>query len=80
MEEISKTGVSVNVHFIPLPMLTLFKDLGFQIRNFPIAYDNYSREISLPVYPQLSDSDLKYICQSVSDAVEKEFKLGKTSF
>jgi dTDP-4-amino-4,6-dideoxygalactose transaminase len=80
MDEISKTGVSVNVHFIPLPMLTLFKKMGFDIENFPKAYDNYSREISLPVYPQLSDSDLEYICHSVSDAVEKELTLGKTSF
>jgi dTDP-4-amino-4,6-dideoxygalactose transaminase len=72
MDEISKTGVAVNVHFIPLPLLTLFREMGFEIKNFPMAYNNYSREISLPVYPQLSIEDLEYICISVTEAVEKE--------
>lgn len=44
MELIALAGVSVNVHFIPMPMLTLFKNLGYSIRNYPVAYDNYSRK------------------------------------
>jgi len=71
INEISKFGISVNVHFIPLPMFTLFKDLGFSIRNFPRAYDNYSREISLPIYPQLTIGQVDLICKVVLDACIK---------
>lgn len=71
MDYIAADGVSVNVHFIPMPMLTLFKDLGYKIENYPVAYDNYSREISLPIYPQLTDEQIDYICQSIERAFEK---------
>lgn len=62
---ITDEGVAVNVHFIPMPMLTLFKRLGFKIEDFPIAYDNYSREISLPIYPQLTDEEVDFIVDAV---------------
>lgn len=68
IKRISESGVSVNVHFIPMPMLTVFKDLGFDIKNYPNAYFNYSREISLPIYPQLDSDQINYICQSVLDS------------
>lgn len=71
INEIFEIGVSVNVHFIPMPMLTLFKDLGYKIENFPIAYDNYSREISLPIYPQLTNEQVDYICESILAAYKK---------
>ncbi|MDP1844472.1 MAG: DegT/DnrJ/EryC1/StrS family aminotransferase [Sediminibacterium sp.] len=62
---IFSNGVSVNVHFIPMPMLTLFKDLGYSIDNYPISYDNYSREISLPIYPQLTNDQIDFICNVI---------------
>ena len=65
---ISKKEIAVNVHFIPLPMLTYFKGLGFAIKDFPVAYKNYSTEISLPLYPQLSDIDISTIIKGVVDA------------
>jgi dTDP-4-amino-4,6-dideoxygalactose transaminase len=65
IDEIAKCGVSVNVHFIPMPMLTLFKNLGYKIEDFPISFDNYSREISLPIYPQLNTEQVEYVIQSV---------------
>jgi dTDP-4-amino-4,6-dideoxygalactose transaminase len=65
MEEIAKEEVSVNVHFIPMPMLTLFKNLGYEINNYPVAYDNYSREISLPIYPQLTNEQIDFICNTI---------------
>lgn len=71
MELMAADGVSVNVHFIPMPMLTLFKDLGYKIEDYPITYDNYSREISLPIYPQLTDEQIRYICHSIEKAYEK---------
>jgi dTDP-4-amino-4,6-dideoxygalactose transaminase len=74
IEEITKTGVSVNVHFIPMPMLTVFKNLDYKIENYPIAYDNYSREISLPIYPQLTNEEVDYICESVLNSYNKVIK------
>lgn len=70
IDAISKTGVAVNVHFIPMPMLTLFKNLGYDIKDFPCAYDCYSREISLPIYPQLKTEQVDYIIQVVTEAYQ----------
>ena len=65
IDDISMTGVAVNVHFIPMPMLTLFKNLGYLIDDYPATFDNYSREISLPIYPQLSNEEVAFIIHSV---------------
>jgi len=71
IEDISKLGISVNVHFIPLPMLTFFKSLGYKLTDYPISYDNYSREISLPIYPQLIKADVLFICNAVITSYSK---------
>jgi dTDP-4-amino-4,6-dideoxygalactose transaminase len=71
IEEITQKGVAVNVHFIPMPMLTVFKNLGYKIENYPVAYHNYSREISLPIYPQLTIEQVEYICETVITSYEK---------
>jgi dTDP-4-amino-4,6-dideoxygalactose transaminase len=70
IELISKKGVAVNVHFQPLPLLSLFKEKGFSINNYPIAYNNYKGEISLPIYPQLNNEQLLYIVNMVSNSIE----------
>lgn len=67
--EIFKQGVSVNVHFQPLPLLSFYKGLGYKIGDYPQAYDCFSREISLPVYFTLTDSELKQVCEAISNAV-----------
>ncbi len=71
IEEISKSEVAVNVHFIPMPMLTFFKGLGYDINNYPQAYKNYSSEISLPIYPQLDDEKVQFVIKTVVDAYNK---------
>jgi len=71
IEEITQKGVAVNVHFIPMPMLTVFKNLGYKIEDYPVAYDNYSREISLPIYPQLKNEQIDYICEAVLASYNK---------
>jgi dTDP-4-amino-4,6-dideoxygalactose transaminase len=71
IEEITQKGIAVNVHFIPMPMLTVFKNLGYKIGDYPAAYDNYSREISLPIYPQLTNEQVEYICEVVLDSYKK---------
>lgn len=68
IDNISQDGIAVNVHFIPMPMLTVFKELGYSINDYPVSYDNYSREISLPIYPQLNSDHIKYLCESVDNA------------
>ena len=70
IEIIQEMGVSVNVHFVPLPMLTLFKEKGYSIDEFPVSYDKYSREISLPVYPQLTDEQVDYVVSAVIGAYD----------
>lgn len=66
--------VAVNVHFIPMPMLSFFKGLGFDIKNYPQAYRNYECEISLPIYPQLTDEMVAYVVSSLVDAHNKVMK------
>lgn len=70
MQQIFAKDVAVNVHFIPLPMLTAYKNLGYNIENYPVSYDNFSREISLPVFYDITDEQI----DAVIDAV-KNFKI-----
>ncbi len=70
MEEIAKRNVSVNVHFQPLPMLTVFKERGFKMSDYPVAFDNYSREISLPIYPELNAEKIEYIVKAVAEGYQ----------
>lgn len=71
IELISEKGVAVNVHFKPLPMLSVFKGKGYNIQDYPVAYAMYCNEISLPVYPQLSIDDCKIVSDAVIDSVIK---------
>ena len=68
ISEISKNEVAVNVHFIPLPMLTLFRELGYKIEDYPQAFANYEHEISLPCYPQMTDEQVAFIVKTVIEA------------
>lgn len=71
MELITQRGVSVNVHFQPLPLLTVFRDRGYRIADYPVAYDSYAREISLPIYPGLRDEQVHYVVRAVAEAYEE---------
>lgn len=71
MTDIFAKEVAVNVHFIPLPMFTLYKKLGYKMEDYPVAYENYSREISLPVYYNLSDEDVQTVISAVIEATER---------
>ena len=71
---ITQNEVAVNVHFIPLPMLTLFRDLGYRIDDYPQAFDNYSHEISLPCYPQLTSEQVQFVAKTVIDAYHSVVK------
>lgn len=71
IKEIFDYDVSVNVHFIPVPMMSFYKNLGYDIKNYPVTYDNYSREISLPVFYDLNDDLVKTVINAVTASVAK---------
>lgn len=73
IDEIAKSEVAVNVHFIPMPMLSFFREQGYDIKDYPQAYDNYKCEISLPIYPQLDDEKVDFIIQTVIRAHDTIF-------
>ena len=74
IQKIFDQDVSVNVHFKPVPMMSFYKNLGYDIKNYPQALDNFSREITLPVYYDLTDEQLTIICNSVVNAVNQTLK------
>lgn len=71
MHEIFNMNVSVNVHFIPVPAMTFYKNLGYSMQHYPVTYDNFSREISLPVYYDLSDDNIQTVVNAVNTAISK---------
>ena len=71
IKEIFNRDVSVNVHFIPVPMMSFYKKQGYDIKNYPVTFDNYSREISLPVFYDLKDDLVKIVVDAVIKSVEK---------
>lgn len=70
IQKIFESGVAVNVHFIPLPLMTYYKSCGYKIEDYPATYDNFSREISLPVYYDLTDEMVSEVIKTVTNAVE----------
>lgn len=71
IEKISEQELAVNVHFIPLPMLTVFKERNYKMEDYPVSFNNYAREISLPVYPQLDNNTCAHIVKVVRNAVKE---------
>ena len=71
IEAIAKRQVSVNVHFLPLPLLSFYKGQGMRMDDYPNSYKHYSREISLPVYYDLSDEQVDTVIQVVKAAVQE---------
>lgn len=69
--EIAKKGVATNVHYKPLPMMTAYKNMGFDIADYPNAYHQYVNEVTLPLHTRLTDDDIEYIIESVKDAIKQ---------
>ncbi len=69
IEHISQKQIAVNVHYLPLPLLSFYKNLGYKIEDYPNAFNNYACEISLPVYFDLSNKQIKEVTKAVEDAV-----------
>lgn len=71
IQRLAEKGISTNVHFKPLPMFTLYKNLGYKIEDYPNAYAQYVNEISLPVYSTLELDDVEYIAMELIKEVNK---------
>lgn len=65
--KMGERGVSTNVHYKPLPLLTAYKNLGFDIEDYPNAYNLFVNEISLPLYSTLTDEEVNYIIKNLLD-------------
>lgn len=65
-------GIATNVHYKPLPMLTAYKNIGFDIKDYPNSYDFYHNEITLPLYSKLTDEEVEYIIDSYIDVIKEE--------
>ena len=71
IKEIFDRDVSVNVHFIPVPSMSFYKNLGYDIKNYPVTYKNYSTEISLPVFYDLTNELTETVIKAVIESVNK---------
>lgn len=69
--EMAERGIACNVHYKPLPMMTAYKNLGYDIADFPNAYNFFKNEITLPLHTKLSDDDVKTVCENFADVVKK---------
>lgn len=70
LQAVFAQDVSVNVHFQPLPMFTFYKNLGYKMTDYPTAFDNYARAITLPVFYDLTDEQIDTVVAAVAHAYE----------
>ncbi|MBC5622013.1 DegT/DnrJ/EryC1/StrS family aminotransferase [Butyricimonas hominis] len=69
--EMAERGVACNVHYKPLPMMTAYKNLGFDIKDFPNAYNQYCNEVTLPLHTCLSDDEVEYVISNFVEIISK---------
>ena len=69
IEKLAERGIATNVHYKPMPMMTAYKALGWDIKDFPNAYGYYRNLITLPLHTLLSDEDVSYVCENLKDVV-----------
>lgn len=71
IEKMAEAGVATNVHYKPLPMMTAYKTLGWNIKDFPNTYDYYHNLIALPLHTILTDEDVRYVCRTLKKVVKE---------
>ena len=74
IEEMAKAGIACNVHYKPLPLLTAYKNLGFDIKDYPNAYKRYENEITLPLHTKLTDEEVDYVIEKYCEIVKGYIK------
>lgn len=68
---VSEQEVAVNVHFIPVPMLSFYRNMGYDVHQYPTTYNKFSREISLPVFYDITDEQVAFVLETLIASVEK---------
>jgi dTDP-4-amino-4,6-dideoxygalactose transaminase len=68
--KMAERGIACNVHYKPLPMMTAYKNLGFDIKNYPNAFNQYHNEVTLPLHTLLSDEDVDYIISNFVEIIK----------
>ena len=71
IEQMAERGIACNVHYTPLPIITAYKNLGFDIANYPNAYNQYHNEITLPLHTSLTDEDVEYVISNFVDIISQ---------
>lgn len=71
INEMAERGIACNVHYKPLPMMTAYKALGFDITNYPNAYNQYFNEVTLPLHTRLTDEDVEYVISNFTEIIAK---------
>ncbi|MDO4948675.1 MAG: DegT/DnrJ/EryC1/StrS family aminotransferase [Bacteroidales bacterium] len=74
MQEMAQAGIATNVHFKPLPMHTAYKNLGFDIKDYLVAYAKFENEITLPLHTKMSDEDVVYVIETYIAILHKYFE------
>ena len=74
IDKMAQRGIATNVHYKPLPMLTAYKNLGFDIKDYPNSYERFKNEVTLPLYTLLSDEDVLYIIQNYKEVLSEYLK------
>ncbi len=69
--KMAETGIACNVHYKPLPMHTAYKNLGFNISDYPNAYAHYENEITLPLHTRLTDEEIDYIIEKYTEILKE---------
>lgn len=69
--KMAEVGVACNVHYKPLPMMTAYKNLGFDIKDYPNAYKRFENEITLPLHTKLTDEEVEYVIENFKEVVKK---------
>ena len=70
IEQMAERGIATNVHYKPLPMMTAYKALGFDIKNYPNAFHLFENEITLPLHTRLTDEDVEYVISNFVDILK----------
>lgn len=70
INRMAERGIACNVHYKPLPMMTAYKNLGFDIADYPNAYNQYCNEVSLPLHTRLSDEDVEYVIENFVEIIK----------
>lgn len=69
--KMAEAGIACNVHYKPLPMMTAYKNLGFDIKDYPNAYERFANEITLPLHTKLTDEEVDYVAEQYSKIVKE---------